>query len=59
MSSKKVGRPISDNPKSQTIEIRVDQELMSKLNTVAEKLNTTRSDVVRQGIEKMYDDLEK
>ncbi|MCM3698610.1 MULTISPECIES: ribbon-helix-helix protein, CopG family [Paenibacillus] len=59
MSSKKMGRPPSDNPKSETIKIRVDQEIMSKLDASAEKLNTTRSDIVRKGIEKVYDDLQK
>ena len=59
MSSKKMGRPPSDKPKSKTIEIRVDQEIMIKLDASAEKLNTTRSDVVRKGIEKVYDDLQK
>lgn len=59
MSSKKMGRPPSDKPKGKTIEIRVDQEIMSKLDTSAEKLNTTRSDIVRRGIEKVYDELQK
>lgn len=59
MSSKKMGRPPSDNPKSETIRIRVDQTTLSKLDACTDKLNTTRSDVVRKGIEKMYDDLQK
>ncbi|WP_411002145.1 ribbon-helix-helix protein, CopG family [Paenibacillus sp. TH7-28] len=59
MSSKKMGRPPSDNPKSEKIEIRVDQEMLSKLDASAEKLNTTRSDIVRKGIEMVYDDLQK
>jgi len=59
MSSKKMGRPPSDKPKSKTIEIRVDQEIMNKLDASAEKLNTTRSYVVRKGIEKVYDELQK
>ena len=59
MSSKKMGRPPSDKPKGKTIEIRVDQQIMSKLDASAEKLNTTRSDIVRRGIEKVYDELQK
>ncbi|MGZ7442378.1 ribbon-helix-helix protein, CopG family [Paenibacillus sp. TH7-28] len=54
-----MGRPPSDNPKSEKIEIRVDQEMLSKLDASAEKLNTTRSDIVRKGIEMVYDDLQK
>ncbi|MDP4099117.1 ribbon-helix-helix protein, CopG family [Paenibacillus sp. P96] len=59
MSSKKMGRPPSDNPKSEKIEIRVDREIMSKLDASAKKLNTTRSGIVRRGIEKVYDELQK
>ncbi|WP_350356256.1 ribbon-helix-helix protein, CopG family [Cohnella hashimotonis] len=59
MSSKKMGRPPSDNPKSETIKIRIDQDIMSKLDASAEKLNTTRSDIVRKGIEMVYDELQK
>ncbi|WP_375533122.1 ribbon-helix-helix domain-containing protein [Paenibacillus terreus] len=54
-----MGRPPSDNPKSEKIEIRVNQEIMSKLDAAARKLNTTRSDIVRKGIEKVYDELQK
>ncbi|WP_233426251.1 hypothetical protein, partial [Paenibacillus massiliensis] len=59
MSSKKMGRPPSDKPKSKTIEIRVDQETLSKLDASAEKLNTSRSTIDRKGIEKVYDELQK
>ncbi|MEK4662573.1 ribbon-helix-helix domain-containing protein [Paenibacillus sp. FSL R7-0313] len=54
-----MGRPKSDKPKSRTIEIRVDEEIMNKLDISAEKLNTNRSDIVRKGIEKIYDELQK
>ncbi|MGV2966753.1 ribbon-helix-helix domain-containing protein [Paenibacillus sp. FSL H8-0317] len=59
MSAKKMGRPKSDKPKSRTIEIRVDEDIMNKLDISAEKLNTNRSDIVRKGIEKVYDELQK
>ncbi len=59
MSSKKTGRPTSDNPKNETIKIRVDQTILNKLDTCTEKLNTTRSDIVRRGIELMYKELQK
>ncbi|MDR6718024.1 CopG family transcriptional regulator [Paenibacillus sp. 2003] len=59
MSAKKMGRPKSDKPKSRTIEIRVDEDIMNKLAISAEKLNTNRSDIVRKGIEKIYDELQK
>lgn len=59
MSAKKMGRPKSDKPKSRTIEKRVDEEIMNKLDISAEKLNTNRSDIVRKGIEKIFDELQK
>lgn len=59
MSAKKMGRPLSDNPKSKTIEIRVDNEIMSKLDTSAKTLNMSRSAIVRKGIEKVFDELQK
>ncbi|MDN4599997.1 CopG family transcriptional regulator [Paenibacillus vandeheii] len=59
MSSKKMGRPLSDNPKSELIRVRADQAILSKLDACTEKLNTTRSDVIRKGIEKIYDELQK
>ncbi|MFB6362795.1 CopG family transcriptional regulator [Paenibacillus elgii] len=59
MSSKKLGRPPSENPKSELIRVRADQAILSMLDACAEKLNTTRSDVIRKGIQKVYDDLQK
>ncbi|RAV06646.1 CopG family transcriptional regulator [Paenibacillus sp. YN15] len=59
MSSKKMGRPPSDNPKSELIRVRADQTILSKLDACVEQLKTTRSDVIRQGIEKVYDELQK
>lgn len=54
-----MGRPPSDNPKSELIRVRADQEILSKLDACTEKLQTTRSDVIRKGIEKVYDELQK
>ncbi|MCP3773199.1 CopG family transcriptional regulator [Paenibacillus sp. MZ04-78.2] len=59
MSSKKLGRPPSDNPKIELIRVRADQAILNMLDACAEKLDTTRSDIIRKGIKKMYDDLQK
>lgn len=59
MSAKIKGRPLSDNPKDGIIKIRADQETLRKLEFSAKALNTTLSAIVRQGIEKVYDDLQK
>lgn len=54
MISKKVGRP-TDNPKPHRITVRLDDGTYSKLNKCSEKLNISASEVVREGIENVYD----
>ena len=50
MSEKKMGRPPVENPLSERIYLRVDKETKDVLDECVEKLNTTRSEVVRKGI---------
>ena len=57
MPPKKMGRPISDNPKDKTLRIRVDTTTLETLDECVEILNSTRSDVVRQGIKNISDNL--
>ena len=52
-----MGRPPSENPLKDRIFVLVNEETKAKLNACTKALNTTRSDVVRRGIDKMYDDL--
>ena len=59
MTQKKMGRPPSKNPLTARIFIRVDEDTKMKLNKCTQKLDVTISDVVRKGINKVYDDLEK
>jgi len=49
--SPRTGRPPKDNPKDTRIQIRLDKETLNKLDECAMKQQTTRSDIVRQGIE--------
>lgn len=56
MSQKKVGRP-TDKPKDTMIRVRADKELIEKLDKCVEKMNSNRSEIIRSGIEKIYDDL--
>ena len=56
MPQKKMGRP-TESLKDTMIRVRVDSELMKKLDKCVEKLNSNRSEVIRNGIEKMYNDL--
>ncbi len=59
MAQKKMGRPKSDNPLKDRIFVLVDEETKAQLKKCTEVLNTTRSDVVRKGIKRIYDDLDK
>ncbi len=58
MAAKKMGRP-TDSLKDTEIRVRANPETVRKLNECSEKLSTSRSDIVRKGIDKMYDDLKK
>ncbi|MCI8843388.1 MAG: CopG family transcriptional regulator [Oscillospiraceae bacterium] len=58
MAAKKIGRP-TDCPKTIDIKIRCDKPTVDKLETCSKKMQITRAEVIRRGIRKMYDDLEK
>jgi len=55
----KKGTKLTDNPKDSTVKVRMDKETMKQLDECVEKLNSNRSSVIRQGIKKIHDDLEK
>ena len=59
MPQKKIGRPPSDNPLSERLYLRVDNKTKTLLDECTELLKTSRSEVVRKGIEKVHDDLTK
>lgn len=53
------GRPPINNPKDTMIRVRMDKETVDKLDACAKALNTSRSEVLRQGIEKVADEMKK
>ncbi len=57
--SPRTGRPLKDNPKDTRIQIRLDKETLDKLDDCANNKNTTRSDVIRQGINLVYAETQK
>ena len=59
MVQKKLGRPPSDNSMKDRIFIRADNETKAKLQECTDSLKTTRSDIVRKGIEMVYANLKK
>ncbi len=59
MPQKKMGRPLSENPLNERLYLRVDSKTKAMLDECTDLLKTTRSEVVRKGIEKVHDDLNK
>ena len=57
--SPRTGRPLKENPKDTRIQIRLDKDTLEKLDKCAESKDTTRSDVIRQGIDLVYAELKK
>lgn len=56
--SPRTGRPKKENPKKVLLQIRIDEATAEDINFCAEKLNTTKSDVVRKGVKKVRSELE-
>lgn len=55
----KKGTKLKDNPKSILYQIRVDEETDSKVKAICEKEGISKSELIRQGIEIKYRNLEK
>jgi len=58
MVTKKIGRP-TDNPKDITIKIRFDKDTSEKLEKCSKEMDISKAEVVRRGVRKIYDDLDK
>lgn len=60
MAKKKMGcSPNGDRPMKDRIFVLVNDDTKKKLEQCKKALDTTTSDVVRRGIDKVYDKLEK
>lgn len=59
MSPLKKGSKLTDTPKDIMLRTRIDQDTAEKLEIVAEKLNMTKSAVVRKGILEQFENLEE
>lgn len=57
--SPKIGRPKSDSPKDTMLRVRLDEAYCQKLELCATKLNLSKSDVVRRGIDLVAQSIEK
>lgn len=59
MAPKKAGRPPSDETMTDRLFVRVNKETLSRLNECAQELEISRSDVVRKGIDMVYESLKR
>lgn len=55
---KKMGRP-TDNPKNLNTRIRLSEKDVEMLNFCASKTGSSKSEVIRIGIKRVYEDLTK
>ena len=55
--SPRTGRPKSENPKETRIGVRTDEETLKKLEYCCRKTGMRKSDVIRLGIEKVFQEL--
>ncbi len=53
--SPKTGRPKSDNPKSNRITVRMNDETMKTLNDYCLKENIDKAEAIRRGIKKLVE----
>lgn len=58
VEKKKMGRP-TDNPKTIVKRARMSEEDIKKLKICSEKLKISESDVLRLGIERVYQEIEE
>lgn len=57
--SSRTGRPKAENPKDIQLKIRADKQTIEDLDFCCEKLDKTRSDIIRLGIQKVRSEVEK
>lgn len=58
MGLKKRGRP-TDNPKDIVLKIHLDQGSHDRLEECSKEMGVSKAEVIRQGIQKMHDDLKE
>lgn len=59
MAALEKGTKLVDKPKDKTIQVRMDEETVRRLDFCCEKLGMNRSVVIRKGIYEQYERLKK
>ena len=55
----KIGRPKSNNPKVKQLGVRFDTESLQKLDALVLHYNKTRVEILRLGVNRLYEELPK
>ncbi len=59
MSPLKKGQKLTDNPKNVRLDLRLTKTEAEDLQYCADKLNTSRTDVINRGVKKIKEEIEK
>lgn len=59
MSPLKKGQKLTNNPKNVSLNLRLTKSEAEDLQYCADKLNTSRTDVINRGVRKIKEELEK
>lgn len=54
MAARKKGTKLTDKPKDFMLRVRMDKEMLNKLDSICARESKSRSEVVRNGIEEQY-----
>ena len=57
--SPKLGQKLTDNPRNITVHVRLTASENKILNECAEKMKSTKTDVIVKGIKKVKEELDK
>ena len=57
--SPRTGRPLSDNPRRNTVEARMTDDEVKKLDYCCEVTKMTKAEIIRAGIDLVYANLDK
>ena len=57
--SPRTGRPKSDNPKNISLNLRLSKDEANLIQECADKLETSRTEVIIKGVRKIKSELEK
>ena len=57
--SPKLGQKIKDNPKNVRLDLRLTEKEAEDLQYCADKLKTSRTDVINRGVQKVKEEIDK